>query len=246
MKNLKPLLILFFILFLFSTNIFAGSSNSNYLVTLGGINGYIICPTALPVPTGSFNINFGWVFTNPDYLPVGIAFSFIKNWEIGFGHQFAITESGTITPYLISTKYRFLEGKLDLSLGAVLEIYPDSNSIEFYAAFHSGSIFGKGMMDIVIGKTINFGGSIDSSINFYIGTLIPLVGDVFYLILDFSNNALGGAASYMSLNRGVFNISLLFDIIPKILTIYVSSYDFMDAPFSTIGIGIDWRLSFAR
>lgn len=246
MKKSFTLFALTLLIFIFSVELLAGSSNSNYLVTLGGINGYIICPTALPVPSGSFNINAGWIFSSPNYLPVGIAFSFIKNWEIGFGHQFALTSDAVATPFLISTKYRFLEGKLDLSLGAVFEIYENSNSVEFYVAFHSGSVFGKGMMDIVIGKTINFGQGIDNSINFYIGTLIPLVGDVFYLVLDFSNNALGNAATYMSVYRGVFNASLVFDIIPKVLSIFIASYDFMDNPFSTIGIGLDWRLSFAR
>ncbi len=245
MKKFLNLISILFLIFLFSFTALADSTNSNYLVTLGGINGYIICPSALPVPTGSFNINFGWVFSSPGYLPVGIAFSFLKNWEIGFGHQFAISSSPIATPFLISTKYRFLEGKMDLSLGAVFEIYQESSSIEFYAAFHSGSLFGKGMMDIVIGKTIQFGGTIDSSINFYIGTLIPLISNVFFLVIDFSNNALGNAASYMSIYRGVFNFAFVFDIIPKILSIYFTSYDFMDAPFSTIGIGIDWRLSFA-
>ncbi len=246
MKKFVLLFIIFFLILFISTEVFAGSTNSNYLVTLGGINGYIICPTALPVPAGSFNINVGWVFSGSGYLPVGIAFSFIKNLEIGFGHQFAISTTPIATPFLISLKYRFLEGKLDLSIGGVFEIYENQNAVEFYAAFHSGSLFGKGMMDIVIGKTIYFNQGIDSSINFYIGTLIPLVGDVFFLVIDFSNNALGGAASYMSVNRGVFNFAFVFDIIPKILSIYLSSYDFMDAPFSTIGIGIDWRLSFAR
>jgi len=99
------------------------------------------------------------------------------------------------------------------------------------------------MMDIVIGKTIPFDGTIDSSINLYIGTMIPLVKDVFLLLIDFSNNALG-SASYMGENRGIFNFSFIFDIIPKALSIYFTCYDFMDAPFSTIGIGIDWRLSF--
>lgn len=244
MKKLsKFYLILTFILFI-SINTLAGTSNSNYLVTFGGINGYIICPTALPVPAGSFNINVSWVFSNPNFLPIGLAFSFIKNWEIGFGHQFALSSNTVVTPFLISTKYRFLEGKIDLSLGAVLQIDEASNSIEFYAAFHSGSIFGKGMMDIVVGKTIYFNQGIDSSINFYIGTLIPLIGDGLLLMVDFSNNALGNNINtYMSLYRGIFNITLIFDIIPKILSIYISSYDFMDSPFSTIGIGIDWKLS---
>lgn len=246
MKNLSLILSISILILIFSLNIFAGSTNSNYLVTLGGINGYIICPTALPVPTGSFNINAGWIFSNPNYLPLGISFSFIKNWEIGFGHQFALNPYATATPFLISTKYRFLEGKLDLSLGAVFELFETSNAIEFYVAFHSGSVFGKGMMDIVIGKTIYFGQGIDSSINFYIGTLIPIFGDVFFLVIDFSNNALGNASTYMSLYRGVFNAALVFDIVPKILSIYFASYDFMDGPFSTIGIGIDWRLSFTR
>lgn len=242
----KFLLSLFFILLLtfsFANLAFAKTTMSNYLVTLGGINGYLISPTALPVPAGSFNINFGWVFANPNYLPVGIAFSFIKNWEIGFGHQFPLASGAVNTPYLISTKYRFLEGALDLSLGAVFEIYTNSAAVEIYAAFHSGSIFGKGMMDIVVGKTIYFNQGIDSSINLYIGTLIPLAADVFFLAIDFSNNALGGAATYMSVNRGVFNFALIFDIIPKVLSVYFASYDFMDAPFSTIGIGIDWRLA---
>ena len=50
----------------------------------------------------------------------------------------------------------------------------------------------------------------------------------------------------MFVSRGVFNAALVFDIIPKVLSIFVASYDFMDNPFSTIGIGLDWRLSFAR
>ncbi|MFN3410831.1 MAG: hypothetical protein ACK4YF_01550 [Exilispira sp.] len=243
MKKLSKISLILALILFISINTLASTSNSNYLVTFGGINGYMICPTALPVPAGSFNINVGWVFSNPNYLPIGIAFSFIKNWEIGFGHQFVLSSSTVATPFLISTKYRFLEGKMDLSLGAVLQIYEPANSVEIYASFHSGSIFGKGMMDIVIGKTIYFNQGIDSSINFYIGTLIPLIGDVFFLMVDFSNNALGNMAGYMSLNRGIFNVALIFDIIPKILSIYISSYDFMDSPFSTIGIGIDWKLS---
>jgi len=147
------------------------------------------------------------------------------------------------TPFFISTKYRISQGSIDIALGAVFELYQGYNAVEFYAAFHSGSVFGNGMMDIVIGKTIPFDGTIDSSINLYIGTMIPLVKDVFLLLIDFSNNALG-SASYMGENRGIFNFSFIFDIIPKALSIYFTCYDFMDAPFSTIGIGIDWRLSF--
>jgi len=82
-KVLKVFFLLILISFL-SINLFAGTSNSNYLVTFGGINGYIIAPCALPVPAGSFNLNLGYVFSSPNYLPLAFSFSFIKNWEIGF------------------------------------------------------------------------------------------------------------------------------------------------------------------
>lgn len=241
-KILKVFFLLILISFL-SINLFAGTSNSNYLVTFGGINGYIIAPCALPVPAGSFNLNLGYVFSSPNYLPLAFSFSFIKNWEIGFGHQFALYNPMPATPFFISTKYRISQGSIDIALGAIFELYQGYNAVELYAAFHSGSVFGKGMMDIVIGKTIPFDGTIDNSINLYIGTMIPLVKDTFLLLIDFSNNALG-SASYMSDHRGIFNFSFIFDMIPKVLSIYFTCYDFMDAPFSTIGIGVDWRLSF--
>ncbi len=246
MKKIFYSLMIFSSVLLISFQVFAQSTSSSYLVTFGGINGYIVAPSALPVSAGSFNINGGFIFSNPNYLPLAIAFSFIKNWEVGVGHQFALSNTPLATPFYISTKYKFLTGKLDLALGAVFEISQNQNSLEFYAAFHSGSIFGKGMMDIVIGKTIVFGSGFTNYINLYIGTIIPLAGDVLFLMLDFSNNALGNTAGYISVSRGVFNIAILFDIIPKVLTIYIAGYDFMDSPFSTIGIGIDWRLSFAK
>lgn len=238
MKKFILLLILFL---LFSLSIYA------YNGTLNATLGYFICPSAIPISQNNVLINSGYIFTTNNFY-VTTLFSFIPNWELGFSKEINVSDQNYTTPFIFSTKYRFYKGNISASLGLIYDTIfatnPSSN-LEIYIALHGSSIFGKGTMDLVFGKDFTFGQNVNSLINIYIGTSIPLISNSLFLIADFSNTTHRiGNIGYLRENRGVFNVGLQLYLL-KNLSFYIVSFDFLDQPLNFfMSIGASLRLKF--
>ncbi|MCX8059444.1 MAG: hypothetical protein N3A58_08540 [Spirochaetes bacterium] len=233
----KLLLVIIFIL-VFNVPIFA----QTYYSTFSGVYGYILTPTANPCPPRTFIISTSYVFT-PGSLPVALTFSLIKDWEIGLAYEINLSGSGSINPLQLSTKIQFTKGA---SFGLIIDGFLGGlgyTTIEPYVAIHSGSIFGKGVMDVTIGKDFYIGRGQDDLINLYIGTKIPLIGDQFLLLAEFLNNPhrMGGIA-YYSDGRGVFNLGFLLQITP-FLSVHFMTFDILDGFDFIMCFGINLKLS---
>jgi|YNPMSStandDraft_2_1061718.scaffolds.fasta_scaffold00007_81 cell division protein FtsW (lipid II flippase) len=234
---MKKFLFIIIFLIILSTPVFA----QNYNATFSGVYGYILTPTAIPCPPKTFIIGFSYVFT-PGTLPLALTFSFIKDWEIGIAYELNLSGSGAINPLQLSTKIQFTK---DASFGVIIDGFLGSQgytTIEPYVAIHSGSIFGKGVMDVTIGKDFYIGAGQNDLINLYIGTKIPLIGDQFLLLAEFLNNPHRmGYIGYYGDGRGIFNMGFLLNLTP-FLSIHFMTFDILDGFDFIMCFGVDLKL----
>lgn len=235
---MKKLFFIIIFILVFVSPVFA----QTYYATFSGIYGYILTPSAIPCPPKSFIISTSYVF-NPGSLPIALTFSFVKDWEIGIAYELNLTNSGAINPLQLSTKIQFTK---DASFGIIIDGFLGGQgytSIEPYVAIHSGSIFGKGVMDVTIGKDFYIGRGQDELINLYIGTKIPLIGDQFLLLAEFLNNPHRmGNIPYYGDGRGVFNLGFLLQITP-FLSVHFMTFDILDGFDFIMCFGINLKLS---
>ncbi len=232
---MKKFIIILGLLFLVASPVFA------YSISYTGMTGYILAPTALTTSPNSIELTTSFVFQE-NILFIGGTFSFIDNWEIGISKDFLMeAESNYNSPLLVSTKYLFYEGKVDIAFGAlfgfpILNEYNETTTFEPIIMFHSGSIFGKGMMDITIGKTFYFspnGSEQSQEINLYIGTKIPVFSNSFFILADFSNNS-PIDKTYFDDGRGIFNFGMLLEL-NKNLSFDIVFFDILDGFDSLVG-----------
>jgi len=235
---MKKGIIFFIIIFavIFAVPTFA----QNYNATFNGVYGYILTPTAITCPAMNFIIGTTFIF-NTASMPISIVFSPLKDWEIGFAYELSFQE-GVTNPFQLSTKVQFVKGA---SFGIIIDSFfggEGLTTIEPYIALHSGSIFGKGVMDVTIGKGFYIGQGQDDLLNLYIGTKIPLIGDQFVLLAEFLNNPhrIGGIG-YYDVGRGAFNLGFLLNI-SDFLTIHFITFDILDGFDFVMALGINLKL----
>lgn len=216
MKQVKKITV---VLVLFSLIVsgglaFASSPEGNN--TLGGINGYIVVPSALPVNSNNgaaITTGYQAIFEFPDtfaHIPY-IQFGFAKDFEVSLAVD--IKNSADI---LLNGKWRFIEkGSTSVSFGFIGQAIDLKNATQFAAQTYFASSFSSNFIDwpskttILVGYT--FKEKLNSNIDFGMGFQAPLLEKVFKgkvdFLIDFGNvsysiDPSAGDAS----NRGMLNI----------------------------------------
>lgn len=186
--------------------------------TLGGVNGYLVIPSALPVvSTQNATITTGYsaIFDIPDgfaHIPF-IQFGFATDFEVGLAVDIA-----TKADLLLNAKWRFLE-KENTSVafglvGQMIEVGSDTTfaaQTYFVSSFNSTFISWPSKTSIMVGYT--FDDSLNSDIDFGMGFQAPLLQEFFKgkvdFLIDFGNSSYsihpsgGNAAGRGMLNLGV-------------------------------------------
>ncbi|MGE0075072.1 MAG: hypothetical protein AB7S52_07575 [Sphaerochaetaceae bacterium] len=215
MKQIVRLIATLLVLLVMSTSsLFAAMEEGNS--TLGGVNGYIVIPSAQPVSSGenaSVTTGYSAIFALPDgfaHIPF-IQFGFGRDFEVGLAVD--IAEKADV---LLSTKWRFVEKEsTSVSFGMVGQALEVGDATKFAAQAYFASSFTSTFISwpskttILVGYT--FDDTMNTDIDFGMGFQAPLLekvfkGNVDFLIdfgnVSYSSSPSGGKAG----DRGLLNI----------------------------------------
>ena len=221
--------------------------------TLGGVNGYITVPSALPVDSSSGHTTITTGYTAVFSLPSG--FSHIPYLQFGFANDFETSLAFDIesnADILLSGKWRFLDkNSTSVAFGFIAQALNVGDAVTFGAQTYFASSFSSTFINwpskttIMLGYT--FDGPLNSNIDFGMGFQAPLwvqgfKGKVDFLI-DFGNvsysiNPSGGNAE----NRGLLNIGLRLLPLEIMRSTFITAdlrlIDILDATGRAISAGV--------
>jgi hypothetical protein len=219
------------IAFLIPASAFAAAAGN---ATLGGVNGYLVIPSAEPVYSGneatvatgySAIVSTSGTFANIPYLQLG----FSKNYEVGI----ATDIEETTTDILINAKWRFSQkGNTSMAVGTVAQILDVGNDTTFADQIYLATTFNSTFIDwpskttILVGYT--FDDSLNSDINFGMAFETPFFKDTFKekvnFLIDFGNVSYSTSPSAGDAeNRGMVNIGLRLLPVQFLKSVYVSA-----------------------
>ena len=200
--------------------------------TLGGVNGYLVIPSAEPVysgneatvATGYSAIVSSGKFANIPYFQMG----FSGNYEVGIATDIADT-----TDILINAKWRFSKsGNTSMAVGTVAQVLDVGDSTTFADQIYLATTFSSTFIDWPSKTTIlagyTFDNSLNSDINFGMAFETPFFKDTFKekvnFLIDFGNVSYstkpsGGNAD----NRGMVNVGLRLVPVQFLKSVYVSA-----------------------
>lgn len=193
--------------------------------TLGGVNGYVVIPSALPVDSNrgaSITTGYQALLNLPTtfaHIPY-IQFGFAKNFE--FSLAIDIESEADI---LLNGKWRFLQkGSTHVAFGFIGQALHVGKTTAFAAQTYIASTFSSNFIDwpskttILLGYTFKDG--LDTNIDFGMGFQAPLLEKVFKgkvdFLIDFGNvsysvdPSAGNAVDRGMLNMGVRLLPLEF------------------------------------
>lgn len=215
MKQIVQLVVALLVLLVISTgSAFAAIEEGNS--TLGGVNGYIVIPSAQPVTSGenaSVTTGYSAIFALPDgfvHIPF-IQFGFGKDFEVGLAVD--IAEKADV---LLNTKWRFVEKEsTSVAFGLIGQALEVGDATKFAAQTYIASSFTSTFISwpskttILVGYT--FDDTMNTDIDFGMGFQAPLLEKVFKgnvdFLIDFGNvsysaSPSGGEAG----DRGLLNL----------------------------------------
>jgi hypothetical protein len=210
-------------------SIFAAAAGN---ATLGGVNGYLIIPSAEPVySSNETSINTGYsaiissgTFANIPYLQIG----FSHDFEVGLAVDIADT-----TNLLINAKWRFSQsGNTSMAFGTVAQVLDIGNSISFADQIYFATTFNSSFIDwpakttIITGYT--FDKTLNSNINFGMAFETPFFEDVFKdkvnFLIDFGNVSYSVDPSAGDADdRGMVNVGLRLVPVQFLKNVFVSA-----------------------
>ena len=186
--------------------------------TLGGVNGYIVVPSALPVTSGdkaTITTGYSAIFDLPDgfaHIPF-IQFGFTGDLEASLA-----LDIGSEANMLLNAKWRFVEkGETSVAFGVVGQMLDIGGTLGFAAQTYLASSFVSTFISwpskttILVGYT--FDDSLNTDIDFGMGFQAPLWQKVFKgkvdFLIDFGNVSYstrpsGGRAQ----DRGMLNLGM--------------------------------------
>ncbi len=241
------------ILLLANANIFSSSVGGN--TTLGGVNGYIVIPSAEPVYSSkdsTVTTGYSAIFSGKfAHIPF-IQFGFAKDFEVGLSVD--IEDSADV---LLNAKWRFSSGKnSSIAVGLVgqaLNIAATNSS--FAAQLYMATTFSSTFIDwptkttVLVGYT--FDKTLDTNIDFGMAFETPFLEDVFNdkvtFLIDFGNvsysaDPSGGDAN----NRGLLNIGLRLLPVEFMKSVFVTmdlrALDLFDHTGRAISAGVSISL----
>ena len=213
-SNVRITITLLVLLSLSTGSLFAAMEEGN--ATLGGVNGYIVIPSAQPVSSGenaSVTTGYSAIFALPD------GFAHIPFIQFGFGGDFEVGLAVDISDeadVLLNTKWRFVEKETtSVAFGIVGQALEVGDATKFAAQAYIASSFTSTFISwpskttILVGYT--FDDTMNTDIDFGMGFQAPLLekvfkGNVDFLIdfgnVSYSSNPSGGKAG----DRGLLNL----------------------------------------
>ncbi|WP_320128853.1 hypothetical protein [uncultured Sphaerochaeta sp.] len=231
MKNNRAILLVVLLALSFlPVSLFASEAGN---ATLGGVNGYLVIPSAEPVysskdtsvSTGYSAIITSGTFANIPYLQVG----FSNTYELGLAAD--ITEN--TTDLLLNVKWRLSKnGNTSMAIGAVAQAINVGENTQFAAQVYFASTFNSSFIDwpskttILLGYT--FDDNLNTDINFGMGFEIPFFKDTFNdklkALIDFGNVSYSVSPSAGNAeNRGMINVGLRLVPIEFLKSVYISA-----------------------
>lgn len=208
--------------------------------TMGGVNGYLVIPSALPVAsTKNATITTGY----SAIYDFSKGFAHIPYIQFGFAHDFEASLAVDIADkadMLLNAKWRFLEkGTTSLSFGVVGQMLEIGKTPTFAAQTYLASTFNSTFISwpskttLLVGYT--FDNSLNTDIDFGMGFQAPLFkklfkGNVDFLI-DFGNISYSKAPSGGNpTDRGMLNIGM------RLLPVEFMQFTFVAADLRVIDI----------
>ena len=195
MRKFRHMVMVFAILTVLSIQpVFSSMGEGN--TTLGGVNGYIVIPSAMPVTSGehaTITTGYSAIFDIPD------GFAHIPFIQFGFAQHFEASlavDIGAKADVLLNAKWRFLEkGDTSVAFGVVGQMLDVGSAMQFAAQTYFASSFNSTFISwpskttIIIGYT--FDDTLNSDIDFGMGFQAPLWEKVFKgkvdFLIDFGN-----------------------------------------------------------
>jgi hypothetical protein len=214
-RPIMMVLLTIIILLIANTYVFSSSVGGN--TTLGGVNGYIVIPSAEPVYSSkdsTVTTGYSAIFSGKFAHVPFIQFGFAKDFEVGLSVD--IDDSADV---LLNAKWRFSSGKnSSIAAGLVGQALNIAATDAFFAAqLYMATTFSSTFIDwptkttVLVGYT--FDKTLDTNIDFGMAFETPFLKDVFNdkvtFLIDFGNvsysaDPSGGNAN----NRGLLNVGL--------------------------------------
>lgn len=200
--------------------------------TLSGVNGYLVIPSAEPVPSGkgpSVTTGYSGIFSSN-------GFTNIPYIQMGFSNTAELSlavDIETKTDLLLNAKWRFShQNETSLAVGVVGQLIDVAATKELAAQLYFASTFTSSIMDfpskttVLVGYT--FHENLNSNIDFGIAFQTPLFPTVFKervdFLLDFGNVSYSYKPSVGNAdNRGLVNIGIRLLPIKFLNSIFIAA-----------------------
>ena len=227
--KLRHLMIIVLTMMLFGFNLYSAAGDGN--TTLGGVNGYIVIPSADPVYSGDnatvatgYSALFSSTFAHVPFIQIGFA----ENFETSLAVDIA-----TSTDVLLNAKWRFAKGETSsIAVGIVGQALDLGGAATFAGQLYAVSTFTGALIDWPAKTTVLIGYTFDSTLNtdidFGMGFEIPFFEDFFKgrvnFLMDFGNVSYsskpsGGNAA----DRGLLNVGLRMLPLEFVKSVFLSA-----------------------
>jgi len=225
----RYLMIIVLVGMLIVSNVFGAAGDGN--TTLGGVNGYIVIPSADPV----YSADNATVATGYSAL-FSSSFAHVPFIQIGFAENFEASlavDIATSTDVLLNAKWRFAQGKTSsIAVGIVGQALDLGGTVSFAGQLYAVSTFTGALIDwpakttVLIGYT--FDNTLNTDIDFGMGFEIPFFEDFFKgrvnFLMDFGNVSYsskpsGGNAA----DRGLLNVGLRMLPLEFVKSVFLSA-----------------------
>lgn len=200
--------------------------------TLSGVNGYVVIPSAEPVPSGkgpSVTTGYSGIFSSKGFTNIPFV-------QMGFSNTAEVSlavDIETKTDLLLNAKWRFSHrNQTSLAVGVVGQLIDVADTKELAAQLYFASTFTSSIIDfpskttVLVGYT--FHENLNSNIDFGIAFQTPLFPTVFKekvdFLLDFGNVSYSHKPSVgYAENRGLVNVGIRLLPLKVLNSVYLAA-----------------------
>jgi len=219
--------------------------------TIGGVNGYLVLPSAEPVPSKdgiSITTGYSGIFSTDVYAHV----PFI---QLGFSDMAEVSlalDIATKTDILLNAKWRFSHrNQTSLAVGVVGQLIDVATEKDLAAQLYLASTFSSSIMDFPSKTTVllgyTFHKDLNTNIDFGIAFSTPLLANAFkekvFLLLDFGNVSYSvNPSAGNALDRGLVNIGIRLVPVKILKSVYLAAdlraLDLFDHKGRALSVGL--------